>query len=177
MIRYSLQCRKAHVFDAWFRDSAAFDSQAAEGAVRCPVCGSKKVEKTLMAPNLGKSDKGSDKAAKRAQVDMTSADITSTALTSAGLASADWAKAKAAKEALQALRRQVEENCDYVGTAFPEEARKIHYGEADARGIYGESSTEEAKALEEEGVQVQRIPGCPGRTLKRSSSWRFLIRS
>ena len=136
MIVYDLKCRKDHVFEAWFRDSAAFDAQAEAGDVRCPVCGSKKVEKALMAPNLarGKAETG---------------------------VSVEAEKAAEQRHALVELRRQVEENCDYVGDRFPEEARKIHYGETDPRGIYGESTPEEAKALDEEGVKVQRIPWLP----------------
>ena len=136
MIVYDLKCRKDHVFEAWFRDSAAYDAQAEAGDVRCPVCGSKKVEKALMAPNLarGKAQSGAD---------------------------GDTERAAEQRRALMELRRQVEENCDYVGDRFPEEARKIHYGECDPRGIYGETSPDEAKALDEEGVEIQRIPWLP----------------
>jgi len=136
MIVYDLKCRKDHVFEAWFRDSAAYDAQADAGDVRCPVCGSKKVEKALMAPNLarGKAQRSAD---------------------------GDTELAVEQRRALIELRRQVEENCDYVGDRFPEEARKIHYGETDPRGIYGETSPDEAKALDEEGVKVQRIPWLP----------------
>ena len=136
MIVYDLKCRKNHVFEAWFRDSAAYDAQAEAGDVRCPVCGSKKVEKALMAPNLARGKEHSG-----------TAEVTE--------------KAAEQRRALMELRRQIEENCDYVGDRFPEEARRIHYGECDPRGIYGESSAEEAKALDEEGVKVQRIPWLP----------------
>ena len=136
MIVYNLKCRKDHEFEAWFRDSAAYDVQHAAGGVRCPLCGSKKVEKALMAPNLGRA---------------------------APSPSAPEESPPAAKmrQALQEIRRQVEANCDYVGTRFPEEARKIHYGESDPRGIYGESTPEEAKDLADEGVEVRRIPWLP----------------
>ena len=136
MIVYDLKCRKDHVFEAWFRDSAAYDAQAQAGEVCCPVCGSKKVEKALMAPNLARG-KAQNEASEEAE------------------------SAAGQRRALTELRRQVEENCDYVGDRFPEEARKIHYGECDPRGIYGESSPDEAKALDEEGVKVQRIPWLP----------------
>ena len=136
MIVYDLKCRKGHQFEAWFRDSAAFDAQQAAGDVRCPSCGSKKVEKALMAPNLGR-------AKQRAA------------------APQEQPEAKQVRQALHELRRQVEANCDYVGERFPEEARKIHYGEVDPKGIYGESTPEEAKALHDEGVKVQRIPWLP----------------
>jgi hypothetical protein len=136
MIVYDLRCGKDHGFEAWFRDSAAYDEQAAAGDVRCPVCGSRKVEKALMAPGLARSKKQ-------------------------GTATGESAKAAELRRSLTELRRQVETNCDYVGERFPEEARKIHYGETDPRGIYGESSDTEAKALEDEGIKVRRIPWLP----------------
>jgi hypothetical protein len=136
MIVFNLKCRKEHLFEAWFRDNATFDQQVAAGAVGCPVCGSKKVAKALMAPHVAKSGRAEQ-------------------------AARETAKVAQAKKALSELRRQVEENCDYVGPTFAEEARKIHYGESDERNIYGETSNEEAKALTEEGVKVQRIPWLP----------------
>ncbi len=136
MIVFNLKCRNDHVFEAWFRDNATFDKQGAAGDLGCPVCGSKKVEKALMAPHVAKGGRAEE-------------------------AARETAKAAQAKKALTELRRQVEENCDYVGPTFAEEARKIHYGESDERNIYGETSNEEAKALNEEGVKVQRIPWLP----------------
>ena len=128
MILYNLRCRKDHVFEVWFRDSSVYETQRAAGELRCPVCGSKKVEKALMAPRL---------------------------------ASARDEAAVKARQALLEVRRKVEESCDYVGPAFAEEARKIHYGEVEERGIYGESSEEDVKALTEEGVEVSQIPWIP----------------
>lgn len=136
MIVYDLKCRKGHGFEAWFRDIGAFDSQVEAGAVSCPVCGSKDVEKALMAPNLARGKKPT----KAQQESETAAEM---------------------RRSLLEFRRQVEANCDYVGESFSEEARRIHYGETDPRGIYGETSDDEAKALEEEGVKVQRIPWLP----------------
>jgi hypothetical protein len=136
MIVFNLKCRKDHVFEAWFRDNETFDEQVAAGVVSCPVCGSKKIEKALMAPHVAKSGRAKETAR-------------------------EIAKVAQAKKTLTELRRQVEENCDYVGPTFAEEARKIHYGETDERNIYGETSNEEAKALNEEGVKVQRIPWLP----------------
>lgn len=136
MILYNLKCRKGHGFEAWFRDSATFDRQAENGEVRCPECGAKKVEKAPMSPRVsGGRSRG----------------------TKVGAAH----KAVAARTALKELRRQVEENCDYVGPEFAEEARKIHYGETEERSIYGESSDQDAKALTDEGVKFQRIPWLP----------------
>ena len=136
MIVYDLKCGKGHGFEAWFRDSATCDAQIAADDVPCPVCGSKKVEKAIMAPNLARSR---DRAP----------------------APQENANAKEVRDSLLTLRRQVEENCDYVGQRFPEEARRIHYGESDPRGIYGESTAEEAEALKDEGISVKRIPWVP----------------
>jgi len=136
MIVYDLKCAAGHGFEAWFRDSAACDRQIAAGEVACPSCGAAQVQKAVMAPNLARGK-------------------------ARGPALQEDAAAAEARKALVELRRQVEANCDYVGERFPEEARRIHYGETDPRGIYGESSAEEAQALEEEGVKVGRIPWLP----------------
>lgn len=141
MIVFNLKCRRDHLFEAWFRDNVTFDEQVAAGVVGCPVCGSKKVEKALMAPHVAKSGRARGGRAEEA--------------------ARETAKVAQAKKALTELRRQVEENCDYVGPTFAEEARKIHYGESDERNIYGETSNDEAQALDEEGVKVQRIPWLP----------------
>lgn len=131
MIKYDLKCRRGHVFEAWFRDSAAYDEQVEANKIACPDCGARKVEKAVMAPRVAKSDgAGSDKASEM-------------------------------RQALRALRAKVEADCDYVGPQFAEEARRIHYGEAEARGIYGETTGEEAEALAEEGVPFARIPWVP----------------
>ncbi|MHA1599384.1 MAG: DUF1178 family protein [Alphaproteobacteria bacterium] len=133
MIVYDLRCRKGHGFETWFRDSAAYDEQAAAGKVTCPTCGSRRVEKAPMAPRVAKA-RGTDSAA------------------------VDQGTETAMLRAVHELRRQVEKNCDYVGPDFAEEARKIHYGETDARGIYGETSDDEARALNDEGVEFNRVP-------------------
>jgi len=129
MIVYDLRCRKGHGFEAWFRDSAAYDEQAAAGKVTCPTCGSRRVEKAPMAPRVAKGG------------------------VAKGQPDAEAAILRAARE----MRRKVEENCDYVGPDFAEEARKIHYGETDARGIYGETSDDEARSLRDEGVEFNRV--------------------
>lgn len=134
MIVYDLRCRKSHRFEAWFRDSAAYDAQAAAGKVTCPTCGSRRVEKAPMAPRVAKARDGSVAAREHD-------------------AKVHGALLRAARE----IRRQVEENCDYVGPDFAEEARKIHYGETDPRGIYGETSDDEARTLREEGVAFKRV--------------------
>ena len=133
MIVYNLRCAKEHAFEAWFRDSATYDEQAAAGEVVCPVCGSTKVTKAPMAPNISASR---DK-------------------------SCDVAKAAEVMGKLRELRAEVEANSDHVGDKFPEEARKIHYGETEKRNIHGDASPDEAKALKEEGVDFSVIPWVP----------------
>jgi len=127
MIAYQLQCRNGHAFEGWFPDSAAFDAQAADGKLVCPVCNSKQVEKAVMAPAIA------GKAREQAE----------------------------ARAALRATRQKVIENAEHVGGEFPEEARKIHYGEAEERAIYGEASGAEVEALLEEGVPVAPVPPDP----------------
>lgn len=129
MIRFTLRCASGHEFEGWFRDGANFEAQREAGEIACPECGNTGVEKGLMAPNIAPSRR---KAPPISPAQM--------------------------RAALVELRRQVETNCDYVGERFAEEARKIHYGEADPHGIYGEASNEEAHDLAEEGISFGRIP-------------------
>ncbi len=165
MILYDLRCRKNHVFEAWFRDSAAYDDQVEAGEVACPTCGSKKVEKAPMAPRLAKGglSKGGAETgeAQRAEAHTTETERAEAQTAETGTAKAETTKAAEAMRALRGLRRKVEDNFDYVGNAFAEEARKIHYGESDAHNIYGETSDEEAKELRDEGVAFTRIPWAP----------------
>lgn len=135
MILFQLKCGCGHSFEAWFRDGASYEAQATRGEISCPLCGDAAVGKAPMAPRLVRNvGDGTERAAR--MVD----DV---------------------GRALVELRRQVEDKCDYVGERFPEEARRIHYGEDDARPIYGEATAEEARELEEEGVAVARIPWVP----------------
>lgn len=131
MILFQLRCSGDHEFEAWFRDGAAYEVQAAAGEIACPACGDTRVSKAIMAPRINKAH-GPALEARDAAREM--------------------------RRLLGELKRKVEDSCDYVGERFPEEARKIHYGETEARPIYGEASAEEARELEEEGVEVQRIP-------------------
>jgi hypothetical protein len=129
MIRYDLTCDKGHDFDGWFRDSAAYDDQAARGLVSCSVCGSAKVEKQLMAPGIpAKSNRKDDAPAKQ----LVSGPVDP--------------RLAMMMQMVREMRKHVAENAEYVGTKFAEEARKIHYEEVEARGIYGEASPDEAKA-------------------------------
>lgn len=170
MILYNLRCHKDHVFETWFRDSAAYDSQAEAGVIECPVCGSNKVEKAIMAPHVTKSAGRGWAQGDRMPASQGPDAATPAARTAVSNTPVGGATTKAMREAeqsikvrraLQELRRQVEESFDYVGPEFAEEARKIHYGETDDRPIYGETSDEEAQALKEEGVNVSRIPWLP----------------
>ena len=138
MILYRLRCSGDHEFEGWFKDSAAYDEQAGAGAVQCPVCGDTCVSKAPMAPRIAKGGGGATESRKFAH-----------------------AGSPKVREALAELRHQVEENCDYVGGEFAEEARKIHYGEADERNIYGEATDNEAKELTDEGIKVGKIPWLP----------------
>ena len=150
MILYSLCCSKDHSFEAWFRNSDAFDKQAKKGVVSCPICGDTKVRKAIMAPRIAKgaSKKGEQPPVPAPQVP-------------AAAPAASHVMAPQMREMLLELRKHVESNCDYVGDQFAEEARKIHYGETEERGIYGEASDTEAEALQEEGIEVGRIPWLP----------------
>ena len=167
MILYDLRCRKGHVFEAWFRDSAAYDDQVGAGVVACPTCGSKKVEKAPMAPRLSKgglsrggAEAGETERAEgeRAKTERAKTERAKTERAETERAEAETAKAAEAMRVLRGLRRKVEDSFDYVGGAFAEEARKIHYGEKDPQNIYGETSEEEAESLRDEGVAFSRIP-------------------
>lgn len=149
MIHYQLQCDQGHGFDGWFRDSAGFDAQAARGLVECPACGSAKVSRALMAPALSRS---------REVVPAPPPQQPPAAppVAVGGDRIPDHVRAM-----LQRLRAEVESHCDYVGSEFAEEARRIHHGESEARGIYGETSPEEAEALADEGIEIGRIPWLP----------------
>ena len=140
MILYQLRCHQGHDFEAWFRNSATYDSQQASGDVSCPFCGTAEVAKALMAPNISTGASGG----------------------SGPIAEADETRAKkvAVKilEAVDGLRTEVEENCDYVGEDFADEARAIHYGDTEERGIYGEATDKEAEDLEEEDIDFFRLP-------------------
>jgi hypothetical protein len=132
MILFELRCSGGHVFEAWFRDGATYDHQAAAGAISCAVCGDSAVSKALMAP----------------------------AVTTGG-ARIDAERAAAAMRSWRKVQDHIEKNFDHVGPSFAEEARKMHHGEAEKRSIYGETSSSEAKALNDEGIAVGQIPWLP----------------
>jgi hypothetical protein len=163
MIRYRLQCADDHAFDAWFANSAAFDEQAARGLVSCAVCGSVKVTKALMAPSVGK--KGNRKAdAGRPAAREPAADDAPVAAVNADAARLTAPETAAQLQLLALMRKvraEVVAKAENVGRDFAEEARKIHYDEAPARGIYGEASKSEVAALQEEGITVYPLPDVP----------------
>jgi len=131
VIVYNLRCANSHEFEGWFRDMAAFEAQAAEGKLVCPMCETHKVEKTLMAPSVA--------GTKKREVSSPS-------------------EFKRMRQFVTGLRKYVQEHAEYVGPKFPEEARKIHYGEGEERHIYGEATIKEAHELIEEGVDVAPLP-------------------
>lgn len=152
MIHYQLQCREAHGFDGWFRDSGAFEAQAEKGLIACPRCGDTQVSRALMAPAVAKGAA----APAASELPAPPGQPPSQPPAVAGHAMPDHVRAM-----LQRLRADVERTCDYVGPQFAEEARRMHAGESDRRGIYGETTPEQAEALAEDGIEVARIPWVP----------------
>jgi hypothetical protein len=143
MIRYDLICDRGHAFDAWFANSDAYDTQRKRGFVECAQCGTNKVEKQIMAPSIGaKTNRKSETA-----VPMMSPPADP--------------RMQAMIQVMREMRKHVEANAENVGDKFAEEARKQHYNEADKRGIYGNASPEDAKALVEEGIDVYPLPVLP----------------
>jgi hypothetical protein len=155
MIRYSLRCERAHAFESWFQSSSAYDSQVRRKLVTCPVCGSAKVEKAIMAPQIA-SKKGRDIAAPAPEPAAPVSETATPASTPLLLAQERELRAK-----LKELRDHIVKTADNVGDRFPNEARKMHYGDIEHRPIYGEASPDEARALIEEGVEVSPLPVLP----------------
>jgi len=137
LIRFSLHCDKGHDFEAWFRNNDDFDRQSKRGLVDCPSCGSSKVAKALMAPAVSTGRKREKMAL---------------------AANAEQRKMMAQ---LREMAEKVRENADYVGDKFADEARKIHFGETEARGIYGQATPDEARDLIEDGVEFMPMPVFP----------------
>ena len=152
MIRYSLRCERGHAFESWFQSSSAYDSQVKRKLVTCPACGSAKVEKSIMAPQIV-SKKRRDSAA---PAPAASTDVTAPASTPLMMAQERELRAK-----LRELRDHIVKNADNVGERFSNEARKMHYGDIEHRPIYGEASPDEARSLIEEGVEVSPLPVLP----------------
>jgi hypothetical protein len=149
MIRYTLSCDRGHSFDSWFQNSAAYDKQAKRGLVTCPSCGSTKVEKALMTPQVAAGRKRARKTAPPAAA----SDPSPVAMMSP--------KEQEFRTKLKELRDHLTDNADNVGAKFPDEARKMHYGEIEHRSIYGEASPDQAKELAEEGIEFHPLPVLP----------------
>jgi len=158
MILFTLKCRADHQFEGWFRDNAAYDRQQRRGLIACPECGSNEVEKAPMAPRLGRSHK-SDSAVPAESAAAETAQ--GTALPAPAVADAAAPTPDQLRRALQVLRQHVERNCENMGKGFASEARRIHKGEAKARGIYGEATETETKALLDDGIEIAAIPWIP----------------
>lgn len=137
MIRFSLICDHEHQFDAWFRGGEDYETQRKRGLVECPQCGSSKVDKALMAPAV------------------------STGRKQAKIALAMGEEQRRAMAQMKAMADKIKADADYVGDQFATEARKIHLGETEARGIYGEATHEEARSLAEDGIDFMPIPVFP----------------
>ncbi len=159
MIRYTLVCNKRHEFESWFTNSAAYDKQARRGLVTCPMCGSAKVEKALMAPRLARAD-ASPRMVQAPPTSAPPAESTAAAHAPTPVAMISPQELEFRKK-LRELRDHLVKNAENVGARFPEEARKMHYGEVEHRSIYGIASPEEAKELHEEGIEFSPLPVLP----------------
>ncbi|TXN71807.1 DUF1178 family protein [Methylobacterium sp. WL6] len=152
MIRYSLVCEAGHGFESWFPSSESFDAQAARSLVTCPVCDTPRVVKGLMAPSLARTDRGRPVGGADADLPVPVAPAPVPMIAE---------PERRIREMLRSLREHVVASAEHVGTRFPEEARKIHYGETRERAIYGQASPDEARALIDEGIDVAPLPPMP----------------
>ena len=156
MIRYALACDNGHAFESWFQNSAAFEKQVKAGLVTCPACNSAKIEKTIMAPSV-------TGAKKRGAAPVPTPELPAPAPASDASAPVAMVSPQEHefRKKLKELREHLVKNADYVGQKFPEEARKMHYGEIEHRSIYGEASPDKAKELHEEGIEFHPLPVLP----------------
>ena len=159
MIHYQLHCGDDHDFDGWFANSSGFEEQQARGLIACPHCGNTDVRRALMAPAIGK--KGNATTSAEPVGETGEAALPAVAPPAMPVVMPDPVLSDQMIEMIHKVRAEVEKNCDYVGSDFAEEARKIHYGEADARDIYGETTLDEAQELVEEGIDVTALPFVP----------------
>jgi len=159
MIRYSLRCERDHTFESWFQDSSAYDAQVKRKLVSCPVCTSVKIEKAIMAPRIvGKKGRERAEPVPAAPPTAASAPAEAPAAASTPLMMAQERELRAT---LKEVRDHIVQNADNVGERFPNEARKMHYGDIEHRPIYGEASPEEARSLIDEGIEVSPLPVLP----------------
>jgi hypothetical protein len=154
MMKYALVCERKHGFEIWFSDSSDYDKQRKRGLVTCPVCDSKKIEKAIMAPALGR---GTRKRSVAIEAPTPDTPVTAVSEPVAMISPAE----QEFRAKLKELRDHLTANADNVGKKFPEEARKMHYGEIEHRSIYGEASPEEAKDLHDEGIEFHPLPVLP----------------
>ena len=162
MIRYTLVCNKRHEFESWFANSAAYDKQAKRGLVTCPLCGSAKVEKALMTPRLARADTPLPRKPAPAQpLPASPAEAAPAATPTPTPVAMISPQEQEFRQKLRELRDHLVKNAENVGPRFPEEARKMHYGEAEHRSIYGIASPEDAKELHEEGIEFSPLPVLP----------------
>lgn len=171
MIKYQLICDQNHEFEGWFQASSAFDAQAESGLLRCPLCDSGQVKRALMTPNLAspKRRKAIEPALAEPAPNSANPPLTNPMLANPTPAQQSALPTKseqvqafgAALAELRQLQQKITKDCRDVGDNFAEEARKIHYGEAEAEGIYGRTTHEEREALEDEGIDVLDMPWLP----------------
>jgi len=156
MIRYALVCAKGHGFESWFQNSAAYDKQAKRGLVECPVCGDVKVEKAIMAPRIaGAKKRRVSMPAPAADAPAPAAEEVKTPVAMVSPQEQEFRKK------LKELREHLTKNSDYVGQKFPDEARKMHYGDIEHRSIYGEATLQDAKEMHDEGIEFHPLPVLP----------------
>ena len=163
MIKYQLICDKSHEFEGWFGGSAAFESQQESGLLTCPVCGSADVRRALMAPNLAspktrKTDLAEQQPSAQPEPQP---QPQAPQQASAALPPAAARKMQELMSEMRALQTKIREECRDVGNDFANEARKIHYGEVEPEGIYGQATAEEREALDEEGIEIMDMPWLP----------------
>ena len=161
MIRYNLICNASHTFESWFANSAAYDKQAKRDLIACPLCGSTKVEKAIMAPSLTRNRKAAFSVEpSQMPAPEASAPDNGPAPERSPVAMISQQE-RELRSKLKELRDHLVKNADYVGQKFPEEARRMHYGEIEHRSIYGEASPDDAKELHEEGIEFHPLPRLP----------------
>ena len=163
MIKYQLICDKSHEFEGWFGNSATFESQQESGLLTCPVCGSADVRRALMAPNLAspktrKTDLAEQQPSAQPEPQP---QPQAPQQASAALPPAAARKMQELMSEMRALQTKIRQKCRDVGNDFAEEARKIHYGEVEPEGIYGQATAEEREALDEEGIEIMDMPWLP----------------
>ena len=161
MIRYALVCSNGHSFESWFANSAAFDKQAKRGLVTCPDCGDAKVEKALMTPKLSRARSVRPEPSPSAAAEVPAPAAQAPVQGGKGAVAIMSPQEREFRKKLKELREHLVKNAENVGGRFPEEARKMHYGEKEHRSIYGTASPDDAKALHEEGIEFAPLPVLP----------------